>query len=177
MPDLQIIATQQLAETELRALRTFLNEAFDHDFPTEDWEHCLGGLHVMVRDGDDILCHAALIERGLVAGDTPLRTGYVEGVATRSRSRGQGHGSRVMKAIAEIVQRDFELGALATGRQSFYARLGWELWQGPTSVSTPSGPEPTPEEDGAVMILRTPATPRLDLGAQLMCDRRAGDVW
>jgi aminoglycoside 2'-N-acetyltransferase I len=98
-------------------------------------------------------------------------------VATRSARRGQGHGSRVMKAIAEIVERDFELGALATGRQGFYMRLGWELWRGPTSVSTPSGPEPTPEEDGAVMIMRTPATPHLDLDAQLMCDWRAGEVW
>jgi aminoglycoside 2'-N-acetyltransferase I len=177
MPDLQTVATQELATADLAALRLFLDEGFDHDFPDEDWEHCLGGLHVMVRAGDDIICHAALIERELVAGDTRLRTGYVEGVATRPTSRGRGQGSRVMKAIAAIVHRDFELGALATGRPRFYARLGWEVWRGPTSVGSPGGCQPTPEDDGAVMILRTPATPPLDLDAQLMCDWRAGDVW
>jgi aminoglycoside 2'-N-acetyltransferase I len=82
-----------------------------------------------------------------------------------------------MKAVAEIVQRDFELGALATGRQSFYARLGWELWRGPTSVRSARGPRRTPEEDGTVMFLRTRTTRDLDGTAVLMCDERAGDDW
>jgi aminoglycoside 2'-N-acetyltransferase I len=175
--DLQIVTTEQLSGTERASLRASLTEAFDYDFPDEDWDHCLGGIHVVVRDGRDFISHAAVVERGLVAGDRPVRTGYVDGVATRPREQGQGHGSRVMQAVAGIVRAGYELGALGTGRQGFYAQLGWELWQGPTSVITPGGPERTPGEDGAIMVLRTPATATLDLFATLMCDWRAGDVW
>jgi aminoglycoside 2'-N-acetyltransferase I len=177
LPELQKVTTQQLSIRELAALRAFLNEAFDDDFPDEDWDHCLGGVHVVLRDGDSFISHAAVVERQLVADDRPLHTGYVEGVATRSQSQGQGHGSRVMNAVGQIISGGFEMGALGTGRIHFYARLGWELWQGPTSVSAPTGPQRTPEEDGSVMVLRTEATRDLDLTTELMCDPRAGEVW
>ena len=36
----------------------------------------------------------------------------------------------------------------------------------------------TPEEDGLVMVRRTPTTPSdLDLDAPISCDWRPGDVW
>ncbi|MDP9226679.1 MAG: GNAT family N-acetyltransferase [Actinomycetota bacterium] len=177
LPGLRIVTTTGLSGAELRALRTLLNSAFDDDFSNHDWDHCLGGRHVILSDGDGFISHAAVVERLLIAGDQTIRTGYVEGVATRPPERKQGHGSRVMDAIAEIVRNDFELGALATGRPGFYARLGWELWRGPTSVTTARGPQRTPEEDGAVMILRTQATSDLDLTVGLMCERRVGDAW
>jgi aminoglycoside 2'-N-acetyltransferase I len=177
LPRLEKVTSQRLSNTELLALRAFLNEAFEDDFSDEDWDHCLGGLHVMLRDGDDFVSHAAVIERQLVAGDRSLHSGYVEGVATRPQLQGLGHGSTVMKAVEEIISAGFEVGGLATGRVRFYARLGWEVWQGPTSVSTPRGPQRTPEEDGAVMVLRTEATSDLDLTTGLTCDWRAGEVW
>ena len=37
--------------------------------------------------------------------------------------------------------------------------------------------EPTPEDDGGVLILETPTTGALDLDATLACDWREGDVW
>jgi aminoglycoside 2'-N-acetyltransferase I len=59
----------------------------------------------------------------------------------------------------------------------FYERLGWERWLGPTSVRTATGTERTPDDDGGIMILRTPASPGLDLTANIACDWRDGDVW
>jgi aminoglycoside 2'-N-acetyltransferase I len=41
----------------------------------------------------------------------------------------------------------------------------------------PDGERPTPAEDGYIMVLRTPASPPLDLEAPISCDWRAGDVW
>jgi aminoglycoside 2'-N-acetyltransferase I len=177
LPKLEKVITREFSERELAALRAFLNEAFDDDFADEDWDHCLGGVHVLLRDGDSFISHAAVVERRLVAGGRPLHTGYVEGVATRPQLQAQGHGSRVMNAVGQIIDAGFEMGALGTGRVDFYARLGWELWQGPTGVSTPTGPQRTPEEDGSVMVLRTDATSGLDLTTELMCDWRAGEVW
>ena len=82
-----------------------------------------------------------------------------------------------MREAMAFVDDRYELGALGTGLHSFYERLGWETWPGPLAVRTAEGPVPTPEEEGYVMIRRTPSTPPLDLGSVLTCDLRPGDVW
>jgi aminoglycoside 2'-N-acetyltransferase I len=78
-----------------------------------------------------------------------------------------------------VIESGYELGALSdgTGIPGFYQRLGWETWQGPTFVDGPEGRVRTAEEDGSVLVLRTPATGELDLAAPLACDWRQGDVW
>jgi aminoglycoside 2'-N-acetyltransferase I len=84
-----------------------------------------------------------------------------------------------MAEAGEVVREGYELGALAdgTGIPGFYQRLGWEVWQGPTWVAGPKGLERTGDEDGSVLVLRTPVTGDLDLTGPLVCDWRAGDVW
>jgi aminoglycoside 2'-N-acetyltransferase I len=82
-----------------------------------------------------------------------------------------------MTEVNEHVVANFELGALGTGSQGFYERLGWQVWRGPTSVRTAEGEQPTPDEDGYVLVLLTPTSPVLDLGAPISCDWRPGDVW
>ena len=77
---------------------------------------------------------------------------------------------------AEIVER-FELGALGTGAHHFYERLGWRVWRGPLSVRTDDGDRRTPEEEGDILVLETPAWPGLDVTAPLSCEWRPGDVW
>ena len=114
-----------------------------------------------------------------MTGGRELRTGYVEGVATREDRRGRGLAVRVMREVARVVEEGYELGALAdgTGIPGFYQRLGWETWQGPTWVAGPAGPERTADDDGGVLVLRTPATGPLDPTGSLTCDWRAGDAW
>ena len=82
-----------------------------------------------------------------------------------------------MRRIGKIIRKSYALGALSTGSHDFYAALGWERWRGPTFVDGPTGRERTPTDDGDVMILRTPRAPRLDLGREIVCDWRLGDVW
>jgi aminoglycoside 2'-N-acetyltransferase I len=164
----------------LRALRAMLERAFadapEGGLTDEDWEHTLGGVHVLVVD-EGIVSHAAVVERLLSASGRGLRTGYVEGVATAASHRHRGHGGTVMREIGRIIQERHELGALATGIPGFYVSLGWEVWQGATFTITASGPRRTPDDDGAVMILRTTATLDLDRTSSLMCDWRPGEVW
>jgi aminoglycoside 2'-N-acetyltransferase I len=120
-----------------------------------------------------------VVPRWLVAGERGLRSGYVEGVATREDRRGLGLATLVMREVGQVVAEGYELGALADGSRipGFYQRLGWETWRGPTFVAAPEGQVRTAEEDGSVLVLRTPASPELDLGDPLVCDWRAGDVW
>jgi aminoglycoside 2'-N-acetyltransferase I len=83
-----------------------------------------------------------------------------------------------MRAVnGHLADAGYELGALGTGSQGFYERLGWFVWRGPSSVRRAGGEQPTPEEDGYIMALRTPATPPLDPEAPISCDWRPGDVW
>ncbi|MEE9282048.1 MAG: GNAT family N-acetyltransferase [Myxococcota bacterium] len=177
LPGLCVAPTADLSERERTRLRALLDGAFGDDFSEHDWNHALGGVHVWVSDARGPISHGSLIARTLVCDGHRLRVGYVEAVATRADRRLQGNATRVMRGIAELIRASYPLGALSTGEQSFYSRLGWETWRGPTAVDAPDGRRPTPEDDGGIMILRTPASPRLDLGAEIVGDWRDGDVW
>jgi aminoglycoside 2'-N-acetyltransferase I len=179
MTRLRRATTAELSDEELEAVRRMVFEAFGGRFDAHDWDHTLGGVHVLAEEGGEVVAHGAVVPRTLVAGGRALRTGYVEGVATREDRRGRGLATLVLRELGRVVQRAYELGALSdgTGIPGFYQRLGWETWQGPTWVEGPRGRERTAEEDGAVLVLRTPATGELDPTASLVADWRAGDAW
>jgi aminoglycoside 2'-N-acetyltransferase I len=179
MARLRSVTTAELTAVELAAVRRLVFEAFGGRFDEHDWDHTLGGVHVLAVEDDEIVAHGAVVPRTLQAGGRALRTGYVEGVATRNDRRGLGLATLVMAELGRVIQAEYELGGLSDGSgiPGFYQRLGWETWQGPTWAAGPDGPERTAEEDGSVLVLRTPATGELDLGGPITCDWRAGDVW
>jgi aminoglycoside 2'-N-acetyltransferase I len=154
-----------------------LDVAYDGDFSDEDWQHAAGGTHVWVTGQHGLVAHASLVARTLVCSGKTLDVGFVEAVATTAAHRGQGHGTRVMGRIAELIREGYPLGVLSTGTHAFYEKLGWERWRGPTFVDGPSGRERTPADDGDVMVLRTPRSPSLDVDGDIVCDWRPGDVW
>lgn len=175
------LPTGDLTPAEVAAIRRLLDAAFgedpEHGFAEEDWEHATGGVHFLAERGDQVVGHASVVRRELRIGGRSLRTGYVEAVATVPQVQGQGVGTAVMREVGPYIAAEFELGALGTGSQGFYERLGWTTWRGPSSVRTESGERPTPEDDGYIMVLRTPSTPPLDLDAPISCEWRPGDVW
>jgi aminoglycoside 2'-N-acetyltransferase I len=120
------------------------------------------GLHVLAWTGDSLVGHAVVTTRWLQFAAKPLlRTAYVDAVATSPDCQGQGIGSAVMEHLATLITT-WDIGCLETERESFYARLGWEEWQGPLGGRNDSGLIPTPDQTG-IMILRLPNTPSLDL--------------
>lgn len=172
--------TEELTAAELRAIRRVLEAAWADDpeaFSKDDWKHAIGGVHFVLEDGGAIVAHASVVERELRVDDFPLATGYVEAVATMPAHQRRGHGSAVMRAVNDHIDRTFQLGALGTGLGAFYTRLGWVAWAGPTFVRTDDGPVRTEDEDGQVFVRRTPGSPPLDLSAPISCDWRPGDVW
>lgn len=173
----RVAASEELSEHERQVLRRFLDEAFDGDFGDDDWAHALGGVHYWLVGSDGVVSHASIVPRTIEYAGHPLSTGYVEAVATVATHRGQGHGSVVMRHAAAHIAEHYAIGALSTGEQGFYSRLGWELWRGPTFVDAPAGRTPTTDDDGGIMILRAPRTPYLDLHSAIVCDWRRGDVW
>ena len=181
-PDVTIrqVGAANLTDAETSAIRELLRAAFQSDgegFTDDDWEHAAGGTHFVLEQAGAVLAYASVALRELQADGRPLRTGYVEAVATRPDVQARGHGTTVVRAVNEHIRGTFEIGALSTGIPDFYRRLGWELWLGPTAVRTQRGLVPTPEDDGGIMILATPSTPTLDLHGALSCEWRRGDVW
>jgi aminoglycoside 2'-N-acetyltransferase I len=158
-------------------LRRLVDEAFGPDFSDDDWDHALGGTHVIVEVDGVAVSHASVVPRTLRVGDRSVSTGYVEAVATAPAAQPHGYGTQVMCEAASVITERYELGALSTGELGFYTRLGWEVWLGPTFVATAVGLVRTVEDDGGVMVLRTPASDNLDLRSPLFCDWREGDVW
>jgi aminoglycoside 2'-N-acetyltransferase I len=178
-PRLRRSPTDALTAAEMERLRVLLDSAFEAEggFGEDDWAHALGGTHYLLEVSGVVVGHASVVERVLEVGGRPLRTGYVEAVATDPRHQRAGHGSRVLAAVNEDIRKAFELGGLSTGRPAFYERLGWHRWVGPTFVRTDAGLVRTPDDDGGILVLTTPASPPLDVGAPISCDLRPGDVW
>ena len=177
--------SESLSDAETALLRGLLGaasaEAGTHPedgFSDEDWAHSLGGRHFLLEDGGALLGHAAVVGRELRVRGRPIRTGYVEAVAIVPARQGGGAGSTLMAAVDAHIAATYELGGLSTGRPSFYERLGWRRWRGPSSVRTSDGERRTPKDDDGLMVLPTPTTPMpLELDAPISCDWRPGDVW
>ena len=180
---LRRLRTRNLAATEVAAILVIMADAFgtddDERFTDDDWDHAVGGIHFVLDVNGEIVTHASVVERELRVDGRPLRTGYVEAVATAPKRQGAGFGSMVMTDVTAYIRATFELGALGTGRHRFYERLGWLTWRGPSFVRPSGGrpPQRTPEDDGYILVLATPASPPLDITGPISCDWRPGDVW
>ncbi len=173
--------TDDLSTVEVAAIRALLWSAFHDDgggFTEADWEHTIGGTHVVLDEDGAILAHASVVARVLSIAGAPLRTGYVEGVATQPERQHEGLATAVMGAVNQHVDTTFELGALSTGLPTFYERLGWLRWRGPTFVRLHDGNViRTPEDDGGILVRPTPTTGPVDPAAPISCEWRQGDVW
>jgi aminoglycoside 2'-N-acetyltransferase I len=176
-PALRVVHTADLEAPVRAEAQRLLHDAFRVDWSDQDWEHALGGLHVLLHEDERLIGHAALVQRHLLHRGRALRTGYVEAVGVALDRRGRGYGHLLMAAVEDRVRRAYDLGALSATEdgRGLYRSRGWRPWRGPTGVLTPDGPRRTPDDDGAVHVLATAI--ELDLDAELTCDWRDGDVW
>ena len=180
MARIQVVAAEDLrplARADIVALcEAAYREPFGHLF-----DELPGSVHVLARDDSgDLLSHAAFVTRWLrPAGFPLLRTAYVEAVATLPDRQGAGLATAVLQRLVEEVAADtrWELAALSPSDPDFYARRGWELWQGPLGIRRGDDVEPTPGGE-QVMIRRLPCTPpALVTTVQLTAEWRVGELW
>lgn len=178
---LHVAQTEEIDPETFDRLTALCEAAFEEPFAPV-WERVGPGIHVFLEGDGRLVAHAMIVDRRLYIGhegDLALDVGYVENVATHPEHHGRGHGTRVMGEIGRIVDDEYVLGALATGRNAFYQRLGWETWRGPTWVRMLDGQRiRSADEDGDVMVLRTPRTPPdLDLAGPIAVDWRPEEPW
>ncbi len=174
---IQVVTTDKAPAVVLSDVQRLLTHAFDGDFSDDDWQHTLGGWHVIGSDAGTVVSHAAVVPRQIEVGDASFAAGYVEGVATRPDRQRQGLGSIVMTEAAAVIRGEFAIGVLSTSSHDFYQGLGWQRWQGPTFVRTGGRLVRTEDEDDGIMVLRFGPSQDADLTAPISCDSRPGDDW
>lgn len=162
MQQVRVVERDALSAEDLAELLAWLESAYDEGpWRPEHWREVGPGPHaILYDDHGGLLAHACVDWIDVAIGDRPVAAGYLEDVATRPDARGRGFGTAVVRAAQAEIARRADIGFLATGSTTFYERLGWFRWRGPTSVVEADGSiTRTEEEDGAIMALRLPSTP------------------
>jgi len=133
------------------------------------------GEHLLGRLDGVLVSHLMWVTRWLEPeGARPLRTAYVELVATDPVHERRGFATRLLRHLVPLFD-EYELAALSPATERLYLRLGWEYWRGPLAVRRDGALLPTPDE--RMMIRRLPRTPVLDLDAPLSIEWRPGEIW
>jgi aminoglycoside 2'-N-acetyltransferase I len=175
--EVRTVHTADLDAAARDAVRDLLVEVFPGDLTDDDWDHALGGMHVLAWEGGELVGHAALVQRRLLHRGRALRTGYVEAVGVRPDRRRRGHGDAMMRVVERMVRGAYDLGALSASADGmgFYAARGWTPWTGASFVLAPAGVRRTTDDDGSLFVL--PGAVHVDPAGELVCDWRGGDVW
>jgi aminoglycoside 2'-N-acetyltransferase I len=170
----EVVHAGQLAPEHMTEIHALCNRAYDANLEPL-FQTFTDATHVIGWWGPTIVSHAMWVTRWLQpGGQPPLRTAYVEMVATEPQFQGRGFASAVMRRLASAID-DYELGGLSPAEPMLYTKLEWVFWQGPLSIRIKDGLISTPE--GQVMILQLPKTPSLDLALPLSAEWRDGELW
>ncbi|KUL31252.1 GNAT family N-acetyltransferase [Actinoplanes awajinensis] len=179
MTVLRTVATADLTSSDRARLRALLDDAFAGNFDDHDWEHTLGGLHILISVDGTLIAHGAVVQRRFLHQGRSWRCGYVEAVAVHPAHRRRGFATAVMTEAERIIDHGYALGALSASRagRALYLTRGWHLWPGGTAVVAPTGIRRTEEDDDSTLVRPVPDGTPLNEAALLICDWRDGDVW
>ena len=74
-----------------------------------------GGWHFLVFEDEQLISHALVTTRWLQPEGHPLlKTAYIDAVATLPTAQGHGHGSTVMRHLADKIDDEYLIGCLET---------------------------------------------------------------
>jgi aminoglycoside 2'-N-acetyltransferase I len=177
MPEsLEVVRAHSSALTSemTRQVRVLCDAAYGED--TAGYFEALGhGEHLLgLREGA-LVSHLMWVTRWLQVADAPpMRTAYVEMVATAPTEQRRGFATALLERLVPHVA-DYDVAALCPATDNLYARLGWRFWRGPLAARKDEELLATPDE--RVMLLELPRTPTLDFDQPLSVEWRPGEVW
>ncbi len=120
---IEYCTTQELTPSDLRAFLSVGDAAYEEDV-TPFRRDCGPGLHALGRVRGALVTHALIVARELqVAGSAPLRTAYIELVATDPSPQRKGYASALLREMVSQMT-EYDIAALSPSEESFYARLG-----------------------------------------------------
>jgi aminoglycoside 2'-N-acetyltransferase I len=152
MIEIELVEYTETTEEFLRELRQLLDKAFGNRFSEADWDHALGGTHIVVREFGSLVSHVAVVPR-------------------------RGYAALAMGEARKIIEIKYQVGALSTSAKDYYRQFGWEDWQGPSYVVTADQWIRSKSEDCGIMVLRLEASSELELSSRIGCEMRSGDSW
>lgn len=171
----RVVAGKDLTREERKELVVLCNLAYEEEME-EIINQFEDPVHVLGEFQGKMVCHALWITRYLQPeGLPPLRSAYVEAVATHPDFQHRGFASAIMRKLVEEIQ-EFDIAGLSPFNVDYYACLGWELWRGAMFERTQAGVVASPADE-RVMIYRLPSTPALDLDSAISIEWREGEVW
>ena len=128
---------QLLSESDIDAeldaeIRKLLCACFKKDeqifSKTRHWNNCSPSFSLILRDGDRIAAHVAVIDRTISAGLEQIRVAGIGNVCTLPDYRGRNLSGRLLAtAMSEAEKRRFDCGLLfcAPELKKVYTRNGW----------------------------------------------------
>ncbi len=128
--------------------------------------------HVLVRDDtEQLVSHVGLGTRAGTLDGHPARIGGIGGVFTHPLARGQGYaGAGMQKAMAMLTGElgvDFAILGCQPHLIPYYARLGWQRFDGSVLVRQPGADGPIPFTINEAMVASAarpaPRTGTIDL--------------
>jgi len=176
--DVTVHRTEDLDAGQRRRISDVCNHAND----TEEFDDLFriyipsGGRHIVGTIDGVVVSHAVVTTRWVQpAGCEPLRTAFVDAVATDPAAQHRGAATTVIARLNQVID-DYEIGCLQTDIPGFYARIGWERWRGPLAGRRDAELVPTPDQHG-VMVLPLPSGPPLDLDQLLSIEAQPNRFW
>ena len=181
---MEVFPANSLTPATLQEIRYLCNAAYGEKLDAL-FDAYVADLHILASLRNQLVGHAMIVTRWLQAGEgAPLRTAYVEMVATAHRHRSRGIGTAIMRKVAQVAARErYDVAALCPADTGLYSHLGWEYWRGDLFIRFPTpgrlaGTELVPTPGEQVMVLKLPGTPALDLDQPLSAEwREGGELW
>lgn len=171
---IEVVPGARLTKARRAAVYAVLARAYEEDLEPL-YRTLVDPIHVLASLGDELVGHAIWVTRWLQPGTLPpLRSAYIEGVATAPEMERRGIATAVMRFLQSRIV-DYQLGGLSPATPLLYRRLGWEEWRGALAIRTEHGLLATPGEE--LMILRLPSTPPLELDEPMTAEWRPGELW
>ena len=132
--EIRIIDESEITDRQDGAIKKLLCRCFPKDAAIfsqrRGWHGYLPAWSVLLKDGDDLVAHASVIERAVLVGDIVLQIAGVGNVCVTPERRGE-HLARLVleKTMTEARARGYDCGMLSCNAhlEPLYTRLGWHV--------------------------------------------------
>ncbi len=125
--EIEIKEDDQLPDFDRQSIERLSAEAF----PPNEMHWTSGDIHVLVREGREVVSQVEILVREVLVGGQPVRLGGIGGVATFKAWQKKGLAEAAMRMaqayLKDPLQVDFGMLVCGDIMVHYYSKLGWVL--------------------------------------------------